>query len=371
MNKKIKFKVLNQDFSARCGKIFTSRGIIDTPAFMPVGTSASVKAMFPETVKKCGSDIILANTYHLMLRPGAELINKLGGIHKFMNWHYPVLTDSGGFQVMSLSSRRKINENGVIFKSHIDGLDVLLTPEKSIQVQSLLGADIIMCFDECTPFPSSEKDSLESMRLSMRWAKRSKKALMENSGALFGIMQGSMFKEQRYESSNILKDLEFEGYALGGLAVGETQNEMFKVLDYAVDFLPKDKPRYLMGVGKPADILGAVLRGVDMFDCVIPTRSGRTGQVFTSTGFLNIKNSKHKDDKRPIDSECDCITCKNYSRAYLHHIFKSKEILSSMLLTLHNINYYQSFMKGIRSAISCNNLNHFVDAFYRKLEKDN
>ena len=367
MNKKIKFKILNQDLSARCGEIFTSRGKINTPAFMPVGTSASVKAMFPETVKSCGSDIILANTYHLMLRPGAKLINDLGGIHNFMNWHQPVLTDSGGFQVMSLSSRRRINENGVIFKSHIDGLDVELTPEKSITIQSLLGADIIMCFDECTPFPTSEKASLESMRLSMRWAKRSKKALVKNSGALFGIMQGSMFKDQRYESANILKDLEFEGYALGGLAVGETQREMFNVLDYAVDFLPKDKPRYLMGVGKPADILGAVIRGVDMFDCVIPTRSGRTGQVFTSTGSLNIKNSKYKKDKSPLDLECNCITCKNYSRAYLHHLFKSKEILSAMLLTLHNIHFYQSFMKDIRSAITCKKLNNFVDNFNRKL----
>ena len=371
MKKKIKFKIINEDSSARLGKIFTKRGVINTPAFMPVGTLGTIKAMFPEMVKECGSEIILSNTYHLMLRPGVNLISEFGGLHKFMNWESPILTDSGGFQVMSLSSRRKINERGVIFKSHIDGEEVDLTPEKSIMIQSMLGSDIIMCFDECTPYPASEEFSSKSMKLSMRWAKRCKQSTIEKSGSLFGIMQGNMYKKQRYESANKLIDLNFEGYAIGGLAVGESQKEMFEVLDYAVDFLPKSKPRYLMGVGKPLDIIGAVSRGVDMFDCVIPTRSGRTGQAFTTSGIINIKNSKYKSDKKPLDEQCGCMTCVNYSRAYLHHVFKSKEIISSMLLTFHNIFYYQQLMINIRRAIENNNFLNFVNNFCSILEKNN
>ena len=331
---------------------------------MPVVTAGTVKAMMPSSVRSTGADIILGNTYHLMLRPTAERISLLGGLHKFMDWEYPILTDSGGFQVMSLSGLTKISEKGVTFKSHIDGSSHVITPERSIELQHLFGSDISMCFDECTPYPVDEKTAMNSMQLSMRWAKRSREAFNnENGRAIFGIQQGSVFQEQREESSDALRSIEFDGYAVGGLAVGEGQEKMFEVLKYAPDLLPIEKPRYLMGVGKPDDILGAVKNGIDMMDCVLPSRSGRTGQLFTHRGVLNIKNSRHQDDPRPIDENCSCPACKNYSRAYLHHIFKSQEILSSMLLTWHNLQYYQDLMAGIRGAILSNCFDKFENNF--------
>ena len=331
---------------------------------MPVGTAGTVKAMMPSSVRSTGADIILGNTYHLMLRPTAERISLLGGLHKFMDWEYPILTDSGGFQVMSLSGLTKISEKGVTFKSHIDGSSHVITPERSIELQHLFGSDISMCFDECTPYPVDEKTAMNSMQLSMRWAKRSREAFNnENGRAIFGIQQGSIFQALREESSDALRSIEFDGYAVGGLAVGEGQEKMFEVLKYAPDLLPIEKPRYLMGVGKPDDILGAVKNGIDMMDCVLPSRSGRTGQLFTHRGVLNIKNSRHQDDPRPIDENCSCPACKNYSRAYLHHIFKSQEILSSMLLTWHNLQYYQDLMAGIRGAILSNCFDKFENNF--------
>ena len=362
--KSIKFSIEATDGKARLGKISTGRGDIKTPAFMPVGTAGTVKAMMPSSVRSTGADIILGNTYHLMLRPTAERISLLGGLHKFMDWEYPILTDSGGFQVMSLSGLTKISEKGVTFKSHIDGSSHVITPERSIELQHLFGSDISMCFDECTPYPVEEKTAMNSMQLSMRWAKRSREAFNnENGRAIFGIQQGSVFKAQREESSDALRSIEFDGYAVGGLAVGEGQEKMFEVLKYAPDLLPIEKPRYLMGVGKPDDILGAVKNGIDMMDCVLPSRSGRTGQLFTHRGVLNIKNSRHQDDPRPIDENCSCPACKNYSRAYLHHIFKSQEILSSMLLTWHNLQYYQDLMAGIRGAILSNCFDKFEKNF--------
>ena len=361
----IKFSLEAVDGKARLGKITTARGDIRTPAFMPVGTAGTVKAMLPSSVRSTGADVILGNTYHLMLRPTAESISMLGGLHKFMNWEYPILTDSGGFQVMSLSGLTKINEKGVEFKSHIDGSVHVITPERSIELQSLLGSDISMCFDECTPYPVDEKTALKSMQLSMRWAKRSREAFGYQDGrSIFGIQQGSVFREQREESAEALKSIDFDGYAVGGLAVGEGQEKMFEVLSYAPDLLPSEKPRYLMGVGKPDDIVGAVKNGIDMMDCVLPSRSGRTGQLFTQRGVINIKNSRHQDDPRPIDENCSCPACRKYSRAYLHHVFKSQEIISSMLLTWHNLQYYQCLMDSIRSAIRSKLFDKFVDQFY-------
>ena len=362
--KKFNFKILNQDGSARVGEISTPKGNISTPAFMPVGTAATVKAMLPSSVRSTGAQILLSNTYHLMLRPSAERINALGGLHKFMNWDGPILTDSGGFQVMSLSGLRKITENGVNFKSHIDGSKHFLSPERSIEIQKLLGSDIVMSFDECTPFPETKSRSETSMRMSMRWAKRSVEAFGERPGyALFGIQQGSIFKDLREESAKKLNELSFDGYAIGGLAVGEGQDQMFRVLDYAPSQLPEEKPRYLMGVGKPDDIVGAVERGVDMFDCVLPSRSGRTGQGITRYGAVNLRNARHKNDPRPLDSECCCPACSNYSRAYLHHVIKTGEIIGSMLLTWHNLHYYQTLMNDLRQAISNQNLSKFVKDF--------
>ena len=362
--KKFNFKILNQDGSARVGEISTPKGNIATPAFMPVGTAATVKAMLPSSVRSTGAQILLSNTYHLMLRPSAERINTLGGLHKFMNWDGPILTDSGGFQVMSLSGLRKITENGVNFKSHIDGSKHFLSPERSIEIQKLLGSDIVMSFDECTPFPETKSRSETSMRMSMRWAKRSVEAFGDRPGyALFGIQQGSIFKDLREESAKKLNELSFDGYAIGGLAVGEGQDQMFKVLDYAPGQLPEEKPRYLMGVGKPDDIVGAVERGVDMFDCVLPSRSGRTGQGITRYGAVNLRNARHKNDPRPLDSECHCPACSNYSRAYLHHVIKTGEIIGSMLLTWHNLHYYQTLMNDLRQAISNQNLSKFVKDF--------
>ncbi|MEC3861668.1 tRNA guanosine(34) transglycosylase Tgt [Mesobacterium sp. TK19101] len=347
------FVKLAQDGKARTGVITTPRGEIRTPAFMPVGTAATVKAMLPESVRATGADILLGNTYHLMLRPTAERIDRLGGLHRFMNWDRPILTDSGGFQVMSLSGLRKLTEAGVTFKSHIDGSKHMLSPERSMEIQRLLGSDIVMCFDECPALPADRDRITQSMRLSMRWAARSREAFGDRPGhMLFGIQQGGLEQDLRGESAEALKAIGFDGYAVGGLAVGEGQEAMFGCLDYAPDMLPEDKPRYLMGVGKPDDIVGAVKRGVDMMDCVLPSRSGRTGQVFTRRGVLNIKNARHQDDPRPLDEACSCPACTGYSRAYLHHVFRAQEIISSMLLTWHNLHYFQEIMAGMRAAIA-------------------
>ncbi len=353
MSKNFSFDLIARDGRARNGVIRTPRGEIRTPAFMPVGTAGTVKAMLPENVRATGADILLGNTYHLMLRPTAERIDRLGGLHRFMNWDRPILTDSGGFQVMSLNDLRKISEEGVQFRSHIDGSKHELTPERSMEIQRLLGSDIVMCFDECTPFPAEEAVALKSMQMSMRWAQRSRDAFGDRPGhALFGIQQGSIYRDQRAESAEALRTIGFDGYAVGGLAVGEGQEMMFDVLDYAPEMLPEDKPRYLMGVGKPDDIVGAVKRGIDMMDCVLPSRSGRTGQVFTRRGVVNIKNARHQDDPRPIDEHCTCPACRSYSRAYLHHVFRAQEIISSMLLTWHNLHYFQVLMQGMRDAIA-------------------
>jgi queuine tRNA-ribosyltransferase len=347
------FQVSVTDGLARTGVIKTARGEIRTPAFMPIGTAGTVKAMLPESVRETGADIILGNTYHLMLRPGAERVAKLGGLHRFMNWPFPILTDSGGFQVMSLAQLRKIDEEGVSFQSHLDGAEYRLTPERSMEIQELLGSDIHMVLDECTPFPAGEPDAESSMELSMRWAQRSKAAFCGAPGrALFGIVQGGVYPELRARSAEALKAIGFDGYAIGGLAVGEGQARMFDVLDATVPHLPADRPRYLMGVGKPDDLIGAVLRGIDMFDCVLPTRSGRNGQAFTRRGTVNLRNARHAEDPRPLDETCRCPFCGSYSRAYLHHLVKAEEILVSMLLTWHNLTYYQDLMQGLRDAIA-------------------
>ncbi|MBD3802274.1 MAG: tRNA guanosine(34) transglycosylase Tgt [Thioclava sp.] len=362
---KFSFTLKATDGRARTGTISTPRGEIQTPAFMPVGTAATVKAMMPESVAATGADILLGNTYHLMLRPGAERIARLGGLHKFMNWDKPILTDSGGFQVMSLSSLRKLTEEGVTFASHVDGSKHMLSPERSMEIQKLLGSDIVMCFDECPALPATEEEVAKSMRLSMRWAQRSRDAFGDRPGhALFGIQQGGVTRELREESAEKLKEIGFDGYAVGGLAVGEGQEAMFGVLDYAPEMLPSDKPRYLMGVGKPDDIVGAVERGIDMMDCVLPSRSGRTGQAWTRRGQVNIKNARHADDPRPLDEACTCPACQNYSRAYLHHVFRAGEMISGMLLTWHNLHYYQELMAGLRAAITEGELARFVTEFH-------
>jgi queuine tRNA-ribosyltransferase len=353
MTQEFGFAVSAHEGAARTGVITTPRGDIRTPAFMPVGTAATVKAMLPESVAATGADILLGNTYHLMLRPGAERIARLGGLHKFMNWEGPILTDSGGFQVMSLADLRKLTEEGVTFKSHIDGSRHTLTPETSMEIQRLLGSDIVMCFDECPALPADRDRIASSMELSMLWSARSKSAFGDRPGhALFGIQQGGLEQDLRAASADALQQIGFDGYAIGGLAVGEGQEAMFACLDYAPAQLPRDKPRYLMGVGKPADIVGAVARGVDMMDCVLPSRSGRTGQAWTPRGQVNIKNARHADDPRPLDEGCTCPACSSYSRAYLHHVFRSQEMISGMLLTWHNLHYYQQLMAGMREAIS-------------------
>ncbi|WP_420010924.1 tRNA guanosine(34) transglycosylase Tgt [Tateyamaria sp.] len=359
------FDLTATDGAARTGVIHTPRGDIRTPAFMPVGTAATVKAMMPESVRATGADILLGNTYHLMLRPTAERIDRLGGLHKFMNWERPILTDSGGFQVMSLADLRKLTEKGVTFKSHIDGSKHELTPERSMEIQRLLGSDIVMCFDECPALPADRDRIAESMRLSMRWAERSRDAFGDRPGhALFGIQQGGLEEDLRAESADALRAIGFEGYAVGGLAVGEGQAAMFGCLDYACDQLPVDKPRYLMGVGKPDDIVGAVARGIDMMDCVLPSRSGRTGQVFTRRGVVNIKNARHADDPRPLDEDCTCPACSHYSRAYLHHVFRAQEMISGMLLTWHNLHYFQEIMQGMRDAIAAGTFEGWQAAFH-------
>jgi len=368
----VSFDLQATDGAARTGVLRTRRGDIRTPAFMPVGTAATVKAMLPDSVAATGADILLGNTYHLMLRPTAERIARLGGLHRFMNWQKPILTDSGGFQVMSLAELRKLTEDGVRFKSHIDGSAHMLTPERSMEIQRLLGSDIVMCFDECPALPATEEEVARAMRLSMRWAERSKAAFGDRPGhGLFGIMQGGVTRELREESARALTAIGFDGYAVGGLAVGEGQEAMFGVLDYATGFLPEDRPRYLMGVGKPDDIVGAVARGIDMMDCVLPSRSGRTGQVFTRRGVVNIKNARHADDPRPLDETCTCPACRSYSRAYLHHVFRAGEIISSMLLTWHNLHYFQEIMAGMRAAIAEGRFAAWQETFHaRRAEGD-
>jgi queuine tRNA-ribosyltransferase len=362
------FSISARDGKARTGVVRMRRGEIRTPAFMPVGTAATVKAMKPESVRATGADIILGNTYHLMLRPGAERVAKLGGLHKFMNWDRPILTDSGGYQVMSLSELRKITEDGVTFASHIDGSRHLLTPERSMEIQRLLGSDVVMAFDEC-PRADAPREVIEaSMRMSMRWAQRSRAGFDSGEdhaerSALFGIQQGALIEELRRESADALQQIGFDGYAIGGLAVGEGQEAMFATLDFAPDMLPQDKPRYLMGVGKPDDLVGAVERGVDMFDCVLPTRSGRNGQAFTWQGPVNIRNAKHAEDQAPLDEGCPCDGCRKYSRAYLHHLIKSGEILGAMLLTEHNLTFYQQLMAAMREAIGAGRFASFAAEF--------
>jgi queuine tRNA-ribosyltransferase len=346
------FSITARDGAARTGVIRTLRGDIRTPAFMPVGTAGTVKAMMPESVVATGADIVLGNTYHLMLRPGAERVAHLGGLHKFMGWEKPILTDSGGFQVMSLSKLRKITEEGVRFRSHIDGSEHALSPERAMEIQGLLGSDIQMVLDECAPFPATRSEIDKSLALSMRWAKRSKAAFAARPGrACFGIVQGGVFAELRARSAQELADIGFDGYAVGGLAVGEGQAQMFEVLEATVPHIPADRPHYLMGVGKPSDLAGAVLRGIDMFDCVLPTRSGRNGQAFTRNGTLNLRNARHADDLSPLDAECVCPACRKFSRAYLHHVVKAGEIIAAMLLTWHNLTYYQDIMRELRAAI--------------------
>jgi queuine tRNA-ribosyltransferase len=360
------FTLLSRDGRARRGRVTTGRGTIETPAFMPVGTAATVKTQTPEDVAATGAEILLCNTYHLMLRPGAERIARLGGLHPFMHWERPILTDSGGYQVMSLSSLRKIDETGVVFQSHLDGSRHTLTPERSIEIQHLLDADITMAFDECTPYPVSEADAANSMRLSMRWAERSRKAFVAREGyGLFGIVQGSVYPALREESAKTLTAIGFDGYAVGGLAVGEGFDLMVATLEQTEPHLPADRPRYLMGVGKPADIVAAVARGMDMFDCVLPTRSGRTAQAFTRGGTLNLRNARHAEDPAPLDPECRCPACRHYSRAYLHHLFKAEEVLGLILLTRHNLTYYQDLMADLRGAIERGALADFIAAFER------
>ena len=364
------YEVSATDGAARRGRLTTAHGVVNTPAFMTVGTAGTVKGLTPEQVAASGAEIILGNTYHLMLRPGAERVAALGGLHKFMNWPGPILTDSGGFQVMSLEQLRKITEDGVTFRSHLDGTPHALTPERAVAIQELLDADITMVLDECTPFPATETVARESMERSMRWAARCKAAFTARPGyGLFGIVQGSVYPELRQRSAEALIEIGFDGYAVGGLAVGEGQEAMFEVLDATVPHLPTERPRYLMGVGKPADIVGAVRRGVDMFDCVLPTRSGRTGQAFTRRAVLNIFNARHRDDPRPLDPDCPCPTCGDYSRAYLHHLFKAKEMLGPILLTRHNLHHYQQVMAGLRQAIERGNLEDFVADFERQEAK--
>lgn len=367
MKNNFNFKLISQDKNARLGKLTTAHGIVDTPIFMPVGTAATVKAMHLKDVEEAGAQIILANTYHLMLRPGEKNIKEMGGVRKFMGWNKPLLTDSGGFQIMSLGKLRKVENEGVTFKSHLDGTKYFLSPKISTDIQNALDATISMQLDECIPFPASYEESERAMKLSLEWALKSRDAFEERKGyGQFGIVQGSTYSDLRELSSKKLVEIGFDGYAIGGLAVGEGQELMFKTLDFTTKNMPLDKPRYLMGVGKPDDLIGAVKRGVDMFDCVLPTRSGRTGQAFTSRGTVNIKNARHILDKRPLDNNCDCHTCKNFSRAYLHHLFKAQEILGLMLLSWHNIHFYITLMKNIRNSIKLREFDKFEKIFLDK-----
>jgi len=363
----LQFELKKKENNARRGTLHTAHGDIQTPTFMPVGTCATVKGMLPENVASTGAEIILGNTYHLMLRPTAERVAHLGGLHKFMNWPKPILTDSGGFQVMSLSKIRKITEDGCTFQSHLDGSKHHLTPERSIEIQYLLDSNVTMVLDECMPYPSEKKDVKKSMERSMRWAKRSKEAFTDRDGyGIFGIVQGGVFPDLRKQSCEALTNIGFDGYAVGGLAVGEGQKLMFETLDITTPLLPEDKPRYLMGVGRPSDIVGSVARGIDMFDCVMPTRSGRNALAFTREGTVNLRNACHMDDLSPLDSQCSCPACTKYSRAYLHHLFKAGEMLGAILLTWHNIQYYEDLMKDIRLALEENRFNDFANAFFEK-----
>jgi queuine tRNA-ribosyltransferase len=358
------FTLLAQDGAARRGQIQTAHGTVETPAFMPVGTAGTVKGMLPGAVAETGAEILLGNTYHLMLRPGAERVERLGGLHTMMAWDRPILTDSGGFQVMSLTGLRKMTEEGVIFRSHIDGSEHRLSPERSIDIQRMLDADITMALDECTSHPATEKQTAASLALSMRWAARSKAAFRQRPGyGLFGIVQGGVYLDLRSRSVADLMQIGFDGYAIGGLAVGEGQEAMFAVLDHTAPQLPRDQPRYLMGVGTPADLVGAVARGIDMFDCVMPTRSGRTGQAFTRRGKVNLRNARHQDDSRPLDAACRCPACTQFSRAYLHHLQRAGEMLGPILLTWHNLTYYQDLMAGMRAAIVAGSFADFAAAF--------
>jgi queuine tRNA-ribosyltransferase len=370
MTTRFEFTISATDGKARSGAIAMQRGEIRTPAFMPVGTAGTVKGMRPADVRATGADIILGNTYHLMLRPGADRMDRLGGLHKFMGWDRPILTDSGGYQVMSLSALRKITEEGVSFQSHLDGSRHMLSPERSMEIQRLLGSDIVMAFDECPANGVSQDEAAKSMALSMRWAKRSRDGFDSGGdhaerSALFGIQQGSLIETLRRESADALIDIGFDGYAVGGLAVGEGQEAMFGCLDFAADMLPADKPRYLMGVGKPDDLVGAVERGIDMFDCVLPTRSGRNGQAFTWNGPINIRNAKYAEDQTPLDDRCDCPVCQTLTRAYLHHLVRSQEMLGAMLMTQHNLHFYQSLMQAMRDAISAGRFASFASDFRR------
>ena len=368
------FEILGSDGEARSGSLHMKRGTVSTPAFMPVGTAGSVKAMLPENVAETGAEIVLGNTYHLMLRPGAERIARLGGLHRFMNWSRPILTDSGGFQVMSLANLRKITEDGVRFRSHVDGAEHFLSPERAMEIQHLLGSDIQMVLDECAPFPSTEVAIEKSLALSMRWAKRSKAAFGEQEHhSCFGIVQGGVYSHLRRRSADELTHIGFDGYAVGGLAVGEGQAAMFEVLEATLPHLPLDRPRYLMGVGKPDDMVGAALRGIDMFDCVLPTRSGRNGQAFTWNGPLNLRNARHAEDEAPLDAGCSCPACKAYSRAYLHHVVKAGEIIASMLLTWHNLTFFQDLMRAFRKAVTDGTSASFARNFladYRSQEQE-
>lgn len=360
----MKYELINTDGKARRGRLTFSRGTVETPAFMPVGTYGTVKGMKTEEVADTGAEIILGNTFHLMLRPGTDIVEQHGGLHDFINWDKPILTDSGGFQVFSLGAMRKITEEGVKFSSPVNGEKIMLTPERSMEVQRSLGSDVVMIFDECTPYPATHKESKESMELSLRWAQRSKDAHGDNPSALFGIVQGGMYEDLREVSINGLKAIDFDGYAIGGLSVGEPKEDMIRILDHTAPLIPDNKPRYLMGVGKPEDLVEGVRRGIDMFDCVMPTRNARNGHLFVTDGVIKIRNARHKTDTGPLDPECDCYTCNNYSRAYLHHLDKCKEILGSQLNTLHNLHFYQRIMKGLRHAIENNKLDEYVTQFY-------
>jgi queuine tRNA-ribosyltransferase len=366
----MKFNLLNTDGLARRGQIVFDRGVVETPAFMPVGTYGTVKGMTPEELASTNAHICLGNTFHLMLRPGTEIIKQHGDLHDFMHWDKPILTDSGGFQVFSLGAMRKITEHGVTFRSPINGEKILLTPEKSMQVQRDLGSDIVMIFDECTPFPATIEEAERSMQLSLRWAKRSKDEHGDNPSALFGIIQGGMYENLRDVSLAGLEDIGFDGYAIGGLSVGEPKPDMMRIVKHTAPKIPADKPRYLMGVGKPEDIVESVRRGIDMFDCVMPTRNARNGHLFVREGVIKIRNAKHKTDISPLDEKCDCYTCKNYSRSYLHHLDKCNEILGARLNTIHNLRYYQVVMEGLRAAIEENKLDAFVADFYAQKEME-
>ena len=362
----MQFKVSATSGRARRGELSFPRGKVQTPAFMPVGTYGTVKGMLPRDIEEIGAEIILGNTFHLMLRPGTEVVKKHGDLHDFIQWQGPILTDSGGFQVFSLGDMRKITEKGVEFKSPIDGSPVFIDPEKSMQVQRDLGSDVVMIFDECTPYPATEKQANDSMQLSLRWAERSKKAHGDNPSALFGIVQGGMYESLRDESMAGLEEIGFDGYAIGGLSVGEPKEDMVRILEHLGDKMPADKPRYLMGVGKPADLVEAVFRGIDMFDCVMPTRNARNGHLFTSTGVIKIRNAVHRGDTAPLDENCDCYTCQNFTRGYLHHLDKCGEILGAQLNTIHNLRYYQNLMRGLRDAIENDCLEQYVDDFYQQ-----